>query len=61
MHFSIAPDVTRLVDAGLVAKDWDAGPNKGIATDSVVVLVVRKGNPKNIWAGTTSSRTVSAS
>ena len=48
MHFSITPDVTRLVDAGLVAKDWNAGPNKGIVTDSVVVLVVREGNPKNI-------------
>ncbi|MEO6603995.1 MAG: sulfate ABC transporter substrate-binding protein [Aeromicrobium sp.] len=48
VHFSITPDVTRLVDAGLVAKDWNAGANKGIVTDSVVVLVVRKGNPKNI-------------
>lgn len=48
VHFSITPDVTRLVDAGLVAKDWNAGPNKGIVTDSVVVLVVRKGNPKKI-------------
>lgn len=48
VHFSLTPDVTRLVDAGLVAKDWNAGPNKGIVTDSVVVLVVREGNPKNI-------------
>ena len=40
--------MTRFVDAGLVAKDWDAGPTKGIVSDSVVVLVVRKGNPKNI-------------
>ena len=48
VHFSITPDVTRLVDAGLVAKDWNAGPNKGIVTDSVVVLVTRKGNPKKI-------------
>ncbi|MCL3819810.1 sulfate ABC transporter substrate-binding protein [Aeromicrobium wangtongii] len=48
VHFSVTPDVTRLVDAGLVAKDWNAGPNKGIVTDSVVVLVTRKGNPKNI-------------
>lgn len=48
VHFSITPDVTRLVDAGLVAKDWNAGANKGIVTDSVVVLVTRKGNPKNI-------------
>ncbi|WP_109510246.1 sulfate ABC transporter substrate-binding protein [Nocardioides speluncae] len=48
VHLSLASDVTRLVDAGLVAKDWDQGPNKGIVTSSVVVFVVRKGNPKNI-------------
>ena len=48
VHFSLAPDVTRLVDEGLVAKDWDQGANRGIVTDSVVVLVTRKGNPKNI-------------
>ena len=48
VHFSLEGDVTRLVDEGLVAKDWNAGPNKGIVSDSVVVLVVRKGNPKNI-------------
>jgi sulfate transport system substrate-binding protein len=48
VHFSLTPDVTRLVDEGLVAKDWAAGPNKGIVTDSAVVLVVREGNPKNI-------------
>ena len=52
VHFSLEPDVTRLVDAGLVAPDWNAGPNHGIVTDSVVVLVVREGNPKGItgWA-----------
>lgn len=48
VHFSITPDVTRLVEAGKVADDWNAGPNKGIVTDSVVVLVTRKGNPKKI-------------
>lgn len=48
VHFSITPDVTRLVEAGLVDESWDAGPNKGIVTDSVVVFVVREGNPKNI-------------
>jgi sulfate/thiosulfate transport system substrate-binding protein len=45
---SLEPDMTKLVDAGLVARDWNAGPEKGMVTDSVVVLVVRKGNPKNI-------------
>jgi sulfate/thiosulfate transport system substrate-binding protein len=45
---SLAPDVTKLVDAGLVAKDWDADAYHGFVTRSVVVLVVRKGNPKGI-------------
>jgi sulfate/thiosulfate-binding protein len=48
VNFSLAPDVDRLVSAGLVAKNWNAGPLKGMVTDSVVVLVVRKGNPKRI-------------
>jgi len=48
VHFSLEGDVTRLVDAGLVADDWNAGEHKGIVSQSVVVLVVRKGNPKNI-------------
>jgi sulfate/thiosulfate-binding protein len=46
--FSTEPDVTRLVKAGIVSKSWDANPEKGISSDSVVVLVVRKGNPKHI-------------
>ena len=45
---STSPDVARLVKAGVVSKSWDANPYKGIVTDSVVVLVVRKGNPKHI-------------
>src|SRR6266540_2065167 len=45
---SLEPDMTKLVDAGLVDKGWNAGDHKGMVTDSVVVLVVRKGNPKNI-------------
>ena len=40
--------MTRLVKAGLVAADWNAEPDKGMVTDSVVVIVTRKGNPKNI-------------
>ena len=46
--FSLETDMTRLVDAGLVDADWNAGPDKGMVTDSVVSLVTRKGNPKNI-------------
>lgn len=48
VHFSLEGDVTRLVEAGLVAKDWNSGPTGGIVSDSVVVLVVRPGNPKGI-------------
>lgn len=48
VHFSLEPDMTRLVDADLVSKDWNQGATTGIATDSVVVFVVRKGNPKHI-------------
>jgi sulfate transport system substrate-binding protein len=46
--FSLEPDVTRLVDSGLVDENWNSGPEKGMVTDSVVALVVRKGNPKGI-------------
>jgi sulfate transport system substrate-binding protein len=48
VEFSLEPDITRLVDAGLVEKDWNQNEHKGIVTDSVVVFMVRKGNPKNI-------------
>ena len=53
--FSLEPDVTRLVKEGIVAADWNEDPYAGNVTDSVVVLVVRKGNPKNItgWADLT--------
>jgi sulfate/thiosulfate-binding protein len=48
VNFSVEPDVTRLVKADKVAKDWNADATKGIPFGSVVSLVVRKGNPKNI-------------
>lgn len=49
VHFSQAGDMERLVEEGeLVSKDWDKQPYGGIATDSVVVIMVRKGNPDNI-------------
>jgi sulfate transport system substrate-binding protein len=46
--FSTEPDISRLVKDNIVSSNWDANPQKGIVTDSVVVLVVRKGNPKHI-------------
>jgi sulfate/thiosulfate transport system substrate-binding protein len=48
VEFSLEPDMTRLVDAGLVEKGWNQNEYKGMVTDSVVVFMVRKGNPKNI-------------
>jgi len=46
--FSLEPDMTKLVDANLVPKDWNSDEHKGMVTDSVVTLSVRKGNPKNV-------------
>jgi sulfate transport system substrate-binding protein len=46
--FSTTPDMTRLVKDGIVSSAWDANPYRGMSSDSVVVFVVRKGNPKHI-------------
>jgi sulfate/thiosulfate transport system substrate-binding protein len=46
--FSTEPDMTRLVDAGIVDPSWNATPSRGLVTTSVVAFVVRKGNPKGI-------------
>jgi sulfate transport system substrate-binding protein len=48
VNFSLEGDVTRLVDEDLVASDWNAGEHQGVVADSVVVIVVRKGNPLGI-------------
>jgi sulfate/thiosulfate-binding protein len=45
---SLDPDVNLLVGKGLVPKNWNANSHKGIVSDSVVVFVVRDGNPKHI-------------
>jgi sulfate/thiosulfate transport system substrate-binding protein len=52
VEFSLAPDVDRLVKADLVDANWAKTKYDGFVTNSVVVLAVRKGNPKNIktWA-----------
>src|SRR3954452_23706691 len=48
--FSLAPDVDKLVEPGIVDSNWTSQLAKtdGFVTNSVVVLAVRKGNPKNI-------------
>src|SRR3954471_17306132 len=43
---SLAPDVDKLVEPGLVDKNWAANDSQGFVTNSVVVFAVRKGNPK---------------
>jgi sulfate transport system substrate-binding protein len=46
--FSLAPDVNKLVDKSIVDANWDKDKYGGFVTNSVVVLAVRKGNPKGI-------------
>jgi sulfate/thiosulfate-binding protein len=48
VEFSRASDMEKLVAAKLVASSWDANPYKGMITDSVAVLITRKGNPLGI-------------
>jgi sulfate/thiosulfate-binding protein len=49
VHFSTGSDMERLVEEGeLVSKSWEKQPYGGIATDSVVVILVEKGNPLGI-------------
>jgi sulfate/thiosulfate-binding protein len=46
--FSLAPDITSLVQKKLVAKNWANDKWHGMVTRSVVVFVVRDGNPKKL-------------
>jgi sulfate/thiosulfate-binding protein len=48
VHLSLETDMTRLVDAGIVAEDWNQNEYNGILEDSVVVFVTRPGNPKGV-------------
>jgi sulfate/thiosulfate transport system substrate-binding protein len=45
---SLDPDIDYLVRKNLVPKNWSANAHRGITSDSVVVFVVRDGNPKHI-------------
>jgi sulfate transport system substrate-binding protein len=45
---SLEPDMTSLVKAGLVARNWNQDAVGGMVTRSVVVFAVRNGNPKKI-------------
>jgi sulfate transport system substrate-binding protein len=48
VDFSLQPDMDSLVKAGLVAKTWNTNAYNGFVTKSVVVFVLRNGNPKHI-------------
>lgn len=48
VELSLAPDVDSLVKAHVVSSGWNKNPYKGIVTRSVVVFIVRGGNPKHI-------------
>src|ERR1700689_3076599 len=48
VNFSLEPDVEKLVKAGLVSSSWNQNATHGFVTDSVAVIIVRKGNPKHI-------------
>jgi sulfate/thiosulfate transport system substrate-binding protein len=48
VHFSISTDVDRLADSKLVDKNWAKNKYNGVPSKSVVVFVLRNGNPKHI-------------
>jgi len=48
VHFALEPDISRLVDAKLVSANWDQNKYNGIVANSLIVFVVRPGNPKHI-------------
>jgi sulfate transport system substrate-binding protein len=45
---SLEPDLETLRGAGLITHDWKAVEHAGVVTRSIVVIGVRKGNPKAI-------------
>lgn len=48
VNLALEPDVTRLAKAGLVSSSWNQNATHGMVTNSVAVIIVRKGNPKHI-------------
>src|SRR5689334_17918185 len=49
---SLEGDIDKIAEAGLITHDWKSKPNKGMISNSIVVIAVRPGNPKGIkdWA-----------
>jgi len=48
VELSLAPDIATLVQAHVVPSSWDKNKYRGIVTRSIVVFVVRSGNPKHV-------------
>ncbi len=46
---SLAADISRIQEAGLITHDWRAGASEGMVSRSVVAFAVRPGNPKGIF------------
>lgn len=49
---SLEGDIDHISEAGLITHDWKSSPHHGMVSDSIAVIAVRPGNPKNIkdWA-----------
>jgi sulfate/thiosulfate transport system substrate-binding protein len=45
---SLAADITRIQNAGLITHDWTDAPFNGMVSNSIVSFAVRQGNPKGI-------------
>src|SRR4051812_2036545 len=45
---SLEGDIDKISEAGLITHDWKSNPNRGMISDSIVVIAVRQGNPKGI-------------
>jgi sulfate/thiosulfate transport system substrate-binding protein len=45
---SLGPDIDTIKKAGLITHDWQARPEGGMVSRSIVVIGVREGNPKQI-------------
>jgi sulfate/thiosulfate transport system substrate-binding protein len=48
LALSLAPDIDRLIDDGLIDAGWQNGSTEGFVSNSVVAFVVRPGNPKGL-------------
>ena len=58
VHLALGNDINKLAKAKLVAPDWDQKlPNRGIVAQSVVAMITRKGNPKQIKSFADLTRT----